>query len=213
MAALTLQHVTKTYSNHTEAVRDVSLTVDDGEFVLLTGDTGYGKSTLLKLIAGLQSVTFGKILLDGKEIQDLAADERDISIMTQELDLFPHLTILQNLEEAARHGAEAPEDLSARIEAIAERLQITEDLTKKPKQLPPHRKWRAAFAKAWMENRSVLLLDEPLADAPASEKQDACETIRRLCRERKVTALCVTHDPAEMEFFAGRRIRLGEGRL
>ena len=213
MASLTLRQVGKTYSNHTEAVKNVSLSVEDGDFVLLTGEPGCGKSTLLKLIAGTEKVTAGQIFIGEREVQMLPAGDRGVSIVTQNLDMFPHLNVFDNLMRVVRDSDAETEDGENRVETLANELCLTEYIRKKPKQLPAQIRWRAALAKALAEQPSVLLLDEPLANLHAFEKQEACDIISRVCKERKLTAVYVTHDPLEMEFLFGKRLVMQDGRL
>ncbi len=212
MADITLQRVTKRFDG-TEVLDDVSLTVRDGEFMVLLGPSGCGKTTLLRTIAGLEVPDEGSVLIGGEDVTDLSPGRRGIAMVFQSYALFPHLKVGENIAFGLRmHRVPSPE-ISRRVGDAAGRMQIDPLLGRYPSQLSGGQRQRVAVARALVMEPSVILMDEPLSNLDALLRDRMRAEMKRLLREVRATTLYVTHDQSEALSLADRIAVMRDGRI
>jgi multiple sugar transport system ATP-binding protein len=217
MTELVLDHVTKEFADGDEtvvAVDDVSLAIDDGEFLVLVGPSGCGKSTTLRMIAGLESITSGEIRLDGRVINDLPPTDRDIAMVFQSYALYPHMTVRGNMRFGLEHSTDLDSaDIDARVEESAAMMGIDELLDRKPGDLSGGQRQRVALGRAIVRDPAVFLMDEPLSNLDAKLRSRMRTELQRIQEELGVTTVYVTHDQTEAMTMGDRIAILNGGRL
>jgi multiple sugar transport system ATP-binding protein len=214
MASVTLRQLTKIYDpGDRAALRDLSLTVADGEFLVLLGPTGCGKTTALRCIAGLEDPTSGDVVIGDRVATHLAPAQRDIAMVFQNYALYPHLTVRDNLGFALKMRGVPRAEIARRVEQVARRLGIAERLAHRPAQLSGGERQRAALGRAIVREPRVFLFDEPLANLDAPLRVQLRADLLRLHRTLKATMIYVTHDQAEAMTMGQRIALLHEGRL
>jgi len=209
------RELTKAYGRRT-VVDAVSLTVHNGEFVVLLGPSGCGKSTILRMIAGLEEPTAGQVLLDGREVGDLATRERGVAMVFQDFALYPHLTARENIAMPLRishSGSKSLAEDMQRVERVAGYLGVADLLDRRPNQLSGGQRQRVAVARAIVRHPRAFLLYEPLSQVDVHLRQALRSEIARLARRLKVTTLYVTHDQREALTLGDRVVVLENGRI
>ena len=196
MAAISIERVTKTFGR-SPALRDVSLEIADGEFMVLLGPSGCGKTTLLRTVAGLERVDGGRVRLGGRDVTHLAPRDRDIAMVFQSYAVFPHMTVEQNIGFGLRMKKRPKDEIRKRVGEGAELLGLTPYLTRYPAQLSGGQRQRVAVARAVVMDAPVLLMDEPLSNLDALLRLQARADLKRLHGEVKRTTIYVTHDQVE----------------
>jgi putative spermidine/putrescine transport system ATP-binding protein len=210
MARLELERLSKHFG-HTVAVREVSLAVGDGEFVVLLGPSGCGKTTTLRMIAGFVSPTAGRVRLGGQDVTSLPPWKRNTGMVFQSYALFPHLTVAQNVAFGLEMRRVPKPDVAPRV-AEALRLVRLEGLSERlPRQLSGGQQQRVALARALVIRPDVLLLDEPLSNLDAKLRETVRVEIRELQRQLGITTVMVTHDQEEALIMADRLVVMSEG--
>ncbi len=206
MARIELRHLRKTFGedNSIEAVKDLSLTIEEGEFLVLVGPSGCGKTTTLRMIAGFEEPTSGDILLDGRPVTDLEPGQRNLGMVFQNLALFPHKTVAQNIEFGPRMKKVERQTRRQRVAEVASMLQITHLLDKLPSQCSGGEAQRVALARTLITDPSAFLLDEPLSNLDAKLRRETRAEIDRLHQELEKTFIYVTHDQEEAMTLADR---------
>jgi multiple sugar transport system ATP-binding protein len=197
MTYLQLSLITKKYDNNTLAVRDVSLEVKPGEFLVLVGPSGCGKSTLLRMIAGLETITSGDLLFDGKRMNDFPPKDRDIGMVFQNYALYPHLTVAENIGFPLSIRKEPKSEIQRKVREVARTLGLEHALTSKPKELSGGQRQRVALGRAIIRSPRIFLFDEPLSNLDAQLRVQMRAEIIALQRNLGVTAVYVTHDQTE----------------
>jgi multiple sugar transport system ATP-binding protein len=206
------QNVSKTFGA-TRVVDDLSLEIDDGEFVVLLGPSGCGKTTTLRMLAGLETVTSGDILIDGERINDVPTQHRDLAMVFQSYALYPHMTIAENIGYPLRVRKLQQAERAERVRRVAAMLEIESLLERKPRQLSGGERQRVALARAIVREPRAYLMDEPLSNLDARLRVQMRGELKRLQHQLGTTTIYVTHDQAEAMTLASRVAVMKKGRL
>ncbi|MBC7156939.1 MAG: ATP-binding cassette domain-containing protein [Rhodobacteraceae bacterium] len=212
MGALTLAKVAKSFGK-VAVIRDVDLTVADGEFVVFVGPSGCGKSTLLRMIAGLEDVTSGDVLLDGVRINDVAPARREIAMVFQTYALYPHLSVRDNMGLALKQAGTARDEIDRSVARASAMLELDAYLARRPAELSGGQRQRVAIGRAIVRKPKLFLFDEPLSNLDAALRVATRIEIARLHRELAATMIHVTHDQIEAMTLADRIAVLRDGRV
>lgn len=196
MAEVVLKNVVKIYDKN-KIIDNVSLTIKDKEFLVLVGSSGCGKSTLLRMIAGLEDITEGEIFIDGKCVNNVHPKERDIAFVFQNYALYPHMSVYENMAFPLKMRKMSKKDIDAKVKEVAEILDLTELLQRKPKQLSGGQRQRVALGRAIVRNPKVFLMDEPLSNLDAKLRVQMRAEIKKLHQKLQTTFIYVTHDQTE----------------
>jgi multiple sugar transport system ATP-binding protein len=210
LAQIVLKDVVKRFGVHT-AVKRVNLQVRDGEFLIMVGPSGCGKTTTLNMISGLEQPTSGEIVIGDRVVNDLEPGERGLGMVFQDLALFPHLTVYENIAFGLRVKKVAQTELDRRVRAAAEAMHIAPLLAKRPAQCSGGESQRVALARTIVTNPSVFLMDEPLSSLDAKLRVDMRTELKRLHERLKSTFVYVTHDQAEAMTMADRIVVMSRG--
>lgn len=211
MVAISTDRLRKVFDDGTVAVDDVTFAVESGQFLVLLGPTGCGKSTILRLLAGLEAPTSGHVLIDGQIADSWSAHRRQVAMVFQDYALYPHLTVAQNIAFPLRTGlGPAVED---RIRRVATELGVVEHLHRLPTALSGGQRQRVAMARAIVREPKAFLLDEPLSNLDARLRAELRSDVTGLARRHGVTTVYVTHDQAEALSMADQLVVLRRGRL
>jgi multiple sugar transport system ATP-binding protein len=213
MAAVELRHLSKTHADGTRAVVDVDLTIGDGEFFVLVGPSGCGKTTVLRAIAGLDSSISGEVLIGGRDVSAVPANERDIAMVFQSNVLYPHLTVAENIGFALRLAKLGEADVDRRVRAVAGMLQLGHLLDQLPSRLSGGQRQRASIGRAIARTPRVLLMDEPMSNLDAKLRTEMRHELVELQRRLGVTTVYVTHDQIEAMAMADRTAVMRDGRI
>ena len=214
MPEVTLTALSKRFGS-VIAINDLSLTVADGEFVVLLGPTGAGKTTTLRLIAGLEQPDSGRISIAGTDVTEAAIASRDVAFVFQQYSLYPHYTVRENLAFPLRSPLrrQSDTDIEARVSEIAKLLRIEGKLSNKATQLSGGEMQRVAIGRALVRQPAVFLMDEPLSSLDAKLREDLRIELKRIQLDLGATMLYVTHDQVEAMTLADRIGVLAQGRL
>lgn len=197
MAGITFDDVTKTYGDGFRAVSDLTLEVEDGEFVVLVGPSGCGKTTALRMIAGLEEISDGQIRIGERVVNNLPPGARDIAMVFQNYALYPHMTVAENIGFALRMRKVPKAEARRRIEETARIIGLLDHLDRKPGQLSGGQRQRVAMGRAIVREPQVFLMDEPLSNLDAKLRVQMRAEISRIQRQLAVTTVYVTHDQIE----------------
>jgi ABC-type sugar transport system ATPase subunit len=196
-----------------QAVRDLSLEISDGEFMVLVGPSGSGKTTALRMLAGLESVTSGSVFIGEREVNRVAPRERDIAMVFQDYALYPQMSVFDNLAFGLRRRGLAREEIARRVGDAADVLGIEELLDRRPGQLSGGQAQRVALGRALVRDPQVFLMDEPLSNLDAKLRTQTRGEIRRLQHEVGTTTVYVTHDQVEAMTMGDRIAVMNDGVL
>ena len=210
MAQIEFDHVTKRYGD-VVAVRDVTVTVEDNEFFCFFGPPSSGKSTLLRLLLGLEKPTEGEIRIDGRPVNGLAPAARNLAMVFQNLALFPHMSARDNLRFPLVERGVAPDIIEKRLVAVADKLHIAHLLGKHPAHLSGGERQRVAIGRALMRDAAAYLMDDPISALDARLREEMRVELKRLQREIGHTFIYVTHDQEEAMSVADRMAILEHG--
>ncbi len=210
MGELVLRNVSKNYGP-VAAVRDVSLSIHDGEFVVFLGPSGCGKTTTLRMIAGLEDVTSGEILLNGQRLNDVAPGDRDIAMVFQNYALYPHMSIYKNMAFGLRMRRVPRREIEIRVERAAQILGIEALLDRYPRQLSGGQRQRVAVGRAIVRDPRVFLFDEPLSNLDAKLRVQTRVELLKLHRRLGATSVYVTHDQVEAMTMGDRIVVMLDG--
>jgi multiple sugar transport system ATP-binding protein len=197
VAEIVLDHVSKRFSDGTVAVDDANLEIDDGEFVILVGPSGCGKSTCLNMIAGLEDITEGELRIGGRVVNQLAPKERDIAMVFQSYALYPHMTVRENMGFGLKLARVDRAEIDRKVDHVAELLELTELLDRKPANLSGGQRQRVAMGRAIVRSPQAFLMDEPLSNLDAKLRVQMRTTVARLQNQLATTTVYVTHDQTE----------------
>ncbi len=213
MASVSLRNLTKRFANGKPALQELSLEVGDGEFLVLLGPTGCGKTTALRCIAGLEEPTDGQILIGDRDVTQLSPGDRDVAMVFQNYSLYPHLTVGDNIAFPLSLRRVARTDRTRRVHAVADRLGITSLLDHRPGELSGGERQRVALGRAIVREPKVFLFDEPLSNLDAPLRLELRALLLQLHRDLGTTMLYVTHDQIEAMTMGERIAVLQGGRL
>ncbi|MCY3948527.1 MAG: sn-glycerol-3-phosphate ABC transporter ATP-binding protein UgpC [Acidimicrobiaceae bacterium] len=213
MATVTLSELTKVYSNGFEAVTDLSLTLDDGEFLVLVGPSGCGKSTALRMIAGLEQITSGDLYVGDRRLNDVAPKDRDIAMVFQNYALYPQMTVAENIGFPLKLRKVSKAERNEQVRQAARVLELTDYLDRKPAQLSGGQRQRVAMGRAIVRRPELFLMDEPLSNLDAKLRVQMRADIAGIQREFGVTTFYVTHDQVEAMTMGDRVAVIKDGVL
>jgi ABC-type Fe3+/spermidine/putrescine transport system ATPase subunit len=194
-------------------LRDVSFALDQGEVLAVLGRSGCGKTTLLKILAGLETPTAGTLLLRGHDLRPVPPNERQMVYLYQEPLLFPHLTVFENVAFGLRIRQVAPAEITRQVEGLLAELDLREHAQKAPQQLSGGQRQRVSFGRALIIRPRLLLLDEPFGNLDAQTRADMQQLFLRVSRQHQITSLFVTHDSREALTVGTRFAYLDQGQL
>ena len=210
MTALTLTHVSKSFGA-VDVLKDISLSVEEGEFVVFVGPSGCGKSTLLRMVAGLETVTAGEVQIGGVRANEKEPMDRDIAMVFQNYALYPHMSVGQNMGYGLKIAGLPKAEIESKVREAAKLLQLEALLDRKPRQLSGGQRQRVAMGRAIVREPAVFLFDEPLSNLDAKLRVQMRLEIKELQSKLGVTALYVTHDQVEAMTMADRMIVMNAG--
>ena len=196
MASVTYENVSKVFDG-AAAVKDFSLEIPDGEFVVLVGPSGCGKSTALRMLAGLEQTSSGRILIGDRVVNNVAPQHRDVAMVFQSYALYPHMSVFDNLAFGLRNMGVPRRDIDGRVRKAADILQMGELLKRKPKQLSGGQRQRVALGRAIVREPKAFLMDEPLSNLDAKLRVETRAEILKLQQRLGTTTIYVTHDQVE----------------
>jgi len=213
---LSLEKITKTFpprggSSEVNAVKDADLQIQQGELITLLGPSGCGKTTTLRMIAGFEFPTSGRILLDGMEINTLPPNKRDMSMVFQSYAIFPHLNIFENVAYGLNVQRLSKAEISRRVGAVMKLVELSGYENRAPNQLSGGQQQRVALARALVMEPKVLLMDEPLSNLDAKLRESMRTEIRRIQRSLGITSVYVTHDQIEAMTLSDRVVVMNKG--
>jgi multiple sugar transport system ATP-binding protein len=213
MASIRLEHLTKDFGSGKPAVDDVSLDIADREFMILVGPSGCGKSTILRMIVGLEDPTAGDIYIGDRRVNDLAPRHRNLAMVFQNYALYPHLTVYDNIAFPLRLHEVPDDDVRRRVEQVAQLLELSELLDRKPAHLSGGQRQRVAMGRALVRQADAYLFDEPLSNLDAKLRGQMRTEIARLQSRLGITTVYVTHDQLEAMTLGDRLAVLRRGVL
>jgi len=214
MAAIDIDHIVKKYGDGFPAVNDVSIDVQDGEFMILVGPSGCGKSTLLRMIVGLEDITSGDMVIGGKRVNGLAPRDRNLAMVFQNYALYPHLTVYENIAFPLRLAGNLSEsEIDTRVREASKTLELDEHLQRKPGNLSGGQRQRVAMGRAIVREADAFLFDEPLSNLDAKLRGQMRTEISRLQKRLGITTVYVTHDQTEAMTLGDRVAVLKRGLL
>ena len=210
MAKVTLKNVIKKYDKKT-IINDVSLEIKDKEFLVLVGSSGCGKSTILRMIAGLEDITGGEIYIGDKCVNNVHPKDRDIAFVFQSYALYPHMSVYENIAFPLKMRNFKKDEIDRKVKEAAEILNLTDYLDRRPKQLSGGQRQRVALGRAIVRNPKVFLMDEPLSNLDAKLRVQMRSEIKKLHEKLQTTFIYVTHDQTEALTMGDRIVVLDKG--
>jgi multiple sugar transport system ATP-binding protein len=213
MAEIVLDEVTKEFTGGVRAVDGVSLTIGDGEFMVLVGPSGCGKTTLLRSIGGLENITGGRIVIGNRDVTKAAPGKRDLAMVFQNYALYPHMTVRQNLGYSLRVQGTSRQERERRVRDVARMLGLEELLDRRPRQLSGGQQQRVAMGRAIIREPSAFLMDEPLSNLDAKLRVGMRTSLQELHARLGTTTVYVTHDQVEAMTLGQRVAVMRDGRI
>jgi multiple sugar transport system ATP-binding protein len=213
MAAIDMQSISKVYGDGFVAVDDISIDVQDGEFMILVGPSGCGKSTLLRMIVGLEDITNGDMIIGERRVNELAPRDRNLAMVFQNYALYPHLTVYENIAFPLRLAGAPQSEVDEKVRTAAKTLELEEHLERKPGNLSGGQRQRVAMGRAIVRDADAFLFDEPLSNLDAKLRGQMRTEIARMQRRLGITTVYVTHDQTEAMTLGDRVAVLKRGIL
>ncbi|SDH56676.1 multiple sugar transport system ATP-binding protein [Arthrobacter subterraneus] len=215
MASITLKNLVKKYGDGFPAVNDISIDIEDGEFIILVGPSGCGKSTLLRMIVGLEDITSGDLYINDERVNSKAPRERNLAMVFQNYALYPHLTVFENIAFPLRlaKGRHSEEEVQRLVNGAAATLELTDHLQRKPANLSGGQRQRVAMGRAIVRQADAFLFDEPLSNLDAKLRGQMRSEISQMQRRLGTTSVYVTHDQTEAMTLGDRVAVLKKGEL
>ncbi len=218
MASITLKNITKVYDQDSrkrdeevEAVSNVNLKIEDKEFIVLVGPSGCGKSTTLRMIAGLEDITSGELYVDDVLVNEVEPKDRNMAMVFQDYALYPHMNVYDNMAFGLKQHKVPKDQIDKKVREVAEILDITEYLKRKPKQLSGGQRQRVAIGRALVREPAVFLMDEPLSNLDAKLRNQMRSEIIKLHKQVDTTFVYVTHDQTEAMTLGDRIVVMKDG--
>ena len=211
MSKVVLNNITKSYDGKKNIINGINLEIKDKEFLILVGSSGCGKSTILRLISGLEDITSGEILIDDNIINDVHPKDRDIAFVFQSYALYPHMNVYDNIAFGLKMRKYDKKAIDEKVRQTAKALNLEDLLDRKPKQLSGGQRQRVALGRAIVRNPKVFLMDEPLSNLDANLRVQMRAEIKRLHKNLATTFIYVTHDQTEALTMADRIVVLDKG--
>ena len=213
MAEIQLNRIWKRYPDGFEAVKELNLSVGDGEFMILVGPSGCGKSTALRMIAGLEEITQGDLMIGGARVNQVAPRDRDIAMVFQNYALYPHMTVRENMGFALKLAKVPKADIERKVSDAADILELGPHLDRRPGQLSGGQRQRVAMGRAIVRDPKVFLMDEPLSNLDAKLRVQMRTQVARLQKQLGTTTVYVTHDQTEAMTLGDRVAVMRQGVL
>ncbi|MGI6172887.1 MAG: ABC transporter ATP-binding protein [Christensenellales bacterium] len=212
MAKIEFQNVSKSFGK-TKVIENLNLTIEDGKFTVLVGSSGCGKTTLLRMIAGIGPATSGRILMDGRDITDVDPAKRDIAMVFQNYAIYPTMSVRENIEFGLKNRKVPKDERTRLIEEYSDIVGLTEYLDRKPSELSGGQRQRVALARAMVKRPAVFLMDEPLSNLDARLRAAMRVELIELQRRLKTTFVYVTHDQMEAMSMADAIVLMEKGEI
>lgn len=211
MSKVVLNNLVKSYDGKKNIIDGINLEIEDKEFIVLVGSSGCGKSTILRLISGLEDITSGEISIDDKVVNNVHPKDRDIAFVFQSYALYPHMSVYDNIAFGLKMRRFDKKTIDEKVRSAAKALNLEELLDRKPKQLSGGQRQRVALGRAIVRNPKVFLMDEPLSNLDANLRVQMRAEIKRLHRDLATTFIYVTHDQTEALTMGDRIVVLDKG--
>ena len=213
MSSVVLKNLVKSYDGKKNIIDNINLEIKDKEFIVLVGSSGCGKSTILRLISGLEEVTSGEILIDDKVVNNTHPKDRDIAFVFQSYALYPHMSVYENIAFGLKMRKYQKNEIDIKVREVAKALNLEDLLERKPRQLSGGQRQRVALGRAIVRTRKAFLMEEPLSNLDASLRVQMRSEIKRLHQKLKTTFIYVTHDQTEALTMGDRIVVLDKGKI
>lgn len=211
MSEVNIKNIKKVYDNEVTAVHGFNLDIKDKEFIVLVGPSGCGKSTTLRMVAGLEDISGGELYIDGKLVNEVPAKDRDIAMVFQNYALYPHMTVFDNMAYPLKIKKTDKKEIDRKVREVAEILDITQYLKRKPAALSGGQRQRVAIGRAMVRDPKVFLMDEPLSNLDAKLRNQMRAEIIKLRHRINTTFMYVTHDQTEAMTLGDRIVIMKDG--
>ena len=213
MAVISIKNLKKTYVGGAVGISGVNMEIKDGEFTVVTGRSGSGKSALVRMICGLDDVTEGEIAIDNTVVNDVQPKDRDIAIVAKSVGLYPNLTVFDNLGYGLKLRKTSKEDIESRVNEVARILDLTPVLSRKPKNISALERERVCIGRAIARRPKIVILDEPFGDFNEATRKTLCEDILKLQKRMKINFIYATKNPIEAIELADKIAYFEKGEL
>lgn len=213
MSSVILKNLVKSYDGKKNIIDNIDLEIKDKEFIVLVGSSGCGKSTILRLISGLEQITSGEVLIDGKVVNNKHPKDRDIAFVFQSYALYPHMSVYDNIAFGLKMRKYDSKFIDEKVKEVAKSLNLEDLLDRKPRQLSGGQRQRVALGRAIVRNPKVFLMDEPLSNLDANLRVQMRSEIKKLHQKLQTTFIYVTHDQTEALTMGDRIVILDKGKI